>query len=251
MGYITYNVLTAALMIELFPDCDAICYLTKSTQREFVTWFCEWLKRALRGALIYNPPIDTAETRADMLKGLRLPSVNGKVSTKVPPKIKTLAELLSDSPTLTRGAARYLHPAREDTMRKYMILKGSELKYSRNLFTKEISPADRLYIRFGQLSIEECDVKKPLDLRQPRSSLAWHPSLKERKFQLEPPLTYEKLLEEAARRQRSQMDGVLEWCRLNMHLAEAFFIAIRDCPHFGKTYRNYYDVVRIMFQSRK
>ena len=42
-GHIVYNTIISILLRDLFPDPEAVCYATNTSQRRFTAWFCEWV----------------------------------------------------------------------------------------------------------------------------------------------------------------------------------------------------------------
>ena len=105
---------------------------------------------------------------------------------------------------------------------------------------------DQWYLRFGQTNVKECDQNKPVDVMVYPHGLSMHPDLAGRPLAFQLPLTYDRMLQEAFSKRRPQLDGTLEWLRLDPRNNRAFFNAMMRSPNFGKTYRSYYEVARIM-----
>jgi hypothetical protein len=111
---------------------------------------------------------------------------------------------------------------------------------------KVITPADRLFARFGytEEKLLACDVTVPLRERQDVAGwLVIHPDLKSGQFHFNVMFSEVAMKNEAARVQRAQREAVLEWVRVHVKDVHLFFSALVQ-DEFFDTYNKYYEKIR-------
>ena len=186
VGHLLYVTLFSAMMIEAFPDPDAVCYVTGVTQEIFQRYFAEWLSSALINKVVYEEHVKTATTRRELLSAIRYQTRNGRVSVDVPEKVRQFAErILKGNPTVTYGGPRFLHKAREDFISQFQELKTSKVDFEKDLFSREISAIDKIYLRYGYDSINNCDHSLPIDAADYTRALVSHPDLRLKEFKVD------------------------------------------------------------------
>ena len=148
-GHICYNVLMSVLLLEIFPDVETACRYTATTQDRFIEWFSKQLiGKSIAKVEVYAPDKAAATTREELILSLRYRDTRSKLSG-CPDRIRELSFLLHGrTPTLCFGGPRWLHLAREHFILQHhlLVLAG----HSPELFSSELSAANRCYIRFGR-----------------------------------------------------------------------------------------------------
>merc|ERR1711872_752551 len=148
------------MLLEVFLNPEVICYLANTDQHSFEAWFCEWVASGLAGSTIDTFECDRAESRQELAKAVRL--LDGDRPSETSPLIVSVyLKLRAGFPTLSQGLARYLHPVREAALAQYQTLRMNAQSASR-LMKTEVSPADRMYARFGHTDIRELDLNMPV-----------------------------------------------------------------------------------------
>lgn len=133
-GYNQQVILFTTILRDYFPDPDVVLMVTKTTQREFVTWFGEWLVGLVRNLEIDQKRYQESTKRSSLLYSIRfrepfkeegdgneyddveghLPCswAPGKLRDSPPLRILKLIKILPLWPSVTFGGPRYLHPVR-------------------------------------------------------------------------------------------------------------------------------------------
>ena len=75
-GHLTFNVLLACLLRELFPDPEVACRYTATMQANFVENFAEGMViLTIYGTEVYQPLKESATTREELVTSLRYRSL--------------------------------------------------------------------------------------------------------------------------------------------------------------------------------
>ena len=148
-GHICFNVLMSVLLLEIFPDAETVCRYTATSQDRFVEWFTKHLiGKSIAKVEIYPPDKAAATTREELILSLRYRNECSKLSS-CPDRIRELSFLLHGrTPTICFGGPRWLHLAREHFIFQHHLLVIAG--HSPELFSSELTPANRCYIRFGR-----------------------------------------------------------------------------------------------------
>ena len=183
VGHLLYVTLFMAIVLETFPDPDSACYVTGVTQEIFLQYYAEWICSALKDKVIYEEQIKDADNRQQLLKAIRYQTRNGKVSVDESEKVKVFArQVLRGYPTVSYGGPRFIHIVRYNLPEQYYALKDSQIRFPRDLFLKDISTLDNIYLRFGHEDIDRCDARAPIDAADYKEVLVHHPDLREKRF---------------------------------------------------------------------
>ena len=132
-GYNQQIILFTTILRDYFPDPDVVLMITKTTQKEFVIWFGEWLVGLLRNLEIDQLKYQESTTRSNLIwsirvrepleeeddgteniriEGLPHTEVPGKLRRFPPERIMKLTSILPPWSSITFGGPRYLHPVR-------------------------------------------------------------------------------------------------------------------------------------------
>ena len=197
--------------------------------------------------MIYNPDRNSAATRKDLVRSIKTYTVNGKVSKYCPSKLKDFLALLDRNPTIMYGGPRFLHSARQKMIFQYAILKATAVPFEKDLFERELQAEEKQYLRCGHKGIRECNHWEPVDIIDWKKSLSIHPKLAPKRFRINmDELSIDHLLREASFRERGIREGVFEFFRMNMKLIDVFFDACNEDSVFGRTYRKFYEKLRLI-----
>ena len=118
-GRIVWDVLVGCLLRDLFPEPEAVLFLTGATHREFIAVFNTLLVEALVGMEIQTDPLLSARSREDEAKCIHYRTATGAVSIGPSSTVEVLIRLFSPWLSISYGGCRYLRHARAETLRKY------------------------------------------------------------------------------------------------------------------------------------
>ena len=102
-GFITYNVLAGLLLRDVFPDPDVLCWYLKTDQPNAVTWFLDWVLKSLEGIEVYQAAEEESQTRAGMIRSLRLRDERDRFEPDTSVNLKVWIEVLGSWPSVTNG----------------------------------------------------------------------------------------------------------------------------------------------------
>ena len=247
-SYLVYNTLALCLRQEILTEPDAWCFLVKRIQRITLAWWTEWLARLLRGLFVDKAALKEATSRPQAVGALRAIDPEGRILDHPPYRVRLIASLLTNTITVMRGAARFLHVERERAMTNFRVMKTMVVtSVVEHLEETEISESDVLYIRFGQTNIQALDQRLPVVRGNDDIILTFHPSLPLQQVHIATgSLTIQYLLDRFRSFARPQQEGLLEWARLNLKRIEAFFEACIRNPLLSKKCRAVYELMRMI-----
>ena len=247
VGHLLYSTFLYALIHELFPDPEAACYTTRTIQKDFIHYIAVWITSIVKETTIYLPDRNAAATRKDLVRSIKTYTSLGKVSKYCPSKLKDFLALLDRNPTIMYGGPRFLHSVRQKMISQYAVLKATAVPFEKDLFERELQAEEKQYLRCGHKGIRECNHWEPVDIIDWKKSLSIHPKLAPKRFRIKmDELSIDHLLREASFRERGIREGVFEFFRMNMKLIDVFFDACNEDSVFGRTYRKFYEKLRLI-----
>ena len=107
-GWLTWCIVVGCILHDLFPDPDAILFLTRVTQKEFMAEFNALIQEALVGTEIQTTGLASARTREAVARGIRYRRKDGTLALSPPGRVMMLTELVSPWANITYGDCRYL-----------------------------------------------------------------------------------------------------------------------------------------------
>ena len=110
-GWLTWVIAVGCILRDLFPDPDAILFLTHVNQKEFVAEFNAIIQEALVGTEIQTGSLSSARTREAVGSCIRYRRRNGTLALSPPSRVMKLIELVSPWANVTYGGCRYLREA--------------------------------------------------------------------------------------------------------------------------------------------
>ena len=171
-GWVLYTTIARCLLRDLFPDPEAVLYLTGVTQRDFVVEFNALLMELLVGTEIQAKDLASARMRVEIASCICYRRRDRTLAEKPPGRVQLLMDLLSPWPTSPMGGCRYLKETRAETRRKYKVLHQYFKERSQpSLFDRAVEPEDEEYVLLG-LTVKECtpDLELPYE---PVGILGW------------------------------------------------------------------------------
>ena len=153
-GHIVYNTIISILLRDLFPDPEAACYATNTSQRRFTAWFCEWVASVVAGTEIDYRALEESRTRSDSMRSLRFRTESGSLSTITPDRVEMVVQIVGDWPTISYGGCRYLHQARYWCTRQHQLLTHLSEAEGMGLFNEKLSAGVIKYLTFGIPQLE-------------------------------------------------------------------------------------------------
>ena len=94
-GRIIWDVLVGCILRDIFPEPEAVLYLTGATQREFVSEFNTLLVEALAGTEIQMDPLSSAQSREDVARCISYRMATGAISPRLLSRVEVLIRLFS------------------------------------------------------------------------------------------------------------------------------------------------------------
>ena len=245
-GYIVYNIVMAALMRDLFPDPEGVCYATFTSQRSFAAWFLEWIAAAITGTEVDYRALESSVSREESMRSLRTRDIDGVLTHKAPDRVEAVIELVGDWPTLPYGGCRYLHQARFHFISQYKFLQRIPNTESLGLFAMDLSPGILRHISFGVPELRQVNWRS--ELRVEGLGLRRHGELARPRLVVEPEvMSGMDILKEAGVADRPMKEGVLEWAREDLSRVERFFSRMEENEEFRKFFLGTYDDLRFLF----
>ena len=116
------------------------------------------------------------------------------------------------------------------------------------LFSQPITSEARLYLRLGYSGLDGLDYRVPVGRFDHRSKmLTVHPELEDRRLVFDSrKMSLGTLLKRSKLADRPQREAVFEWARTHPEQVENFFGHLKKKESMGKTYRKYYEGMRMM-----
>ena len=144
------------MLRDLFPDPDAILFLTRVNQKDFVAEFNAIIQEALVGTEIQTGSLSSARTREAVARCIPYRRRDGTLALSPPSRVMTLIELVSPWANVTYGGCRYLREAKLETLRKYSVIHEyfKELNQP-SIFDRFLNQEDEEYVLMG-LTREDC-----------------------------------------------------------------------------------------------
>lgn len=214
MGHITYLILMAILQRDIFPDRDTVILLGNVDDKVFTEWFSALIRTALLGTETYQPSLEKARSRAELLQSLRFRTQEGKISSRCPSRVSAIIPLLPNWPTITYGGPRFLHQVRIATLSNFQHLREHQNAMDEAFFQVQWSKGDLQLVTFGLDCLNGVDWTVPA--QTPGFGLEFCFEIPSQPLKICPATmdpTYTQV--QSTYLKRPQRFAVLEWIRLN------------------------------------
>ena len=249
-GFMTYNVLAAILIRDLFPDPDIVLkFLGIVDQFKAVRWILELVMLSLDGVEVHNVDFDAARSRYEMIKSLRFRySFDSPLMEKSPARVLIWCEIIGDWPALTSGGCRFLSQAREWFITQARVLKSSGFKWTCGVKMKDVNSYFLSYCRFG-ISPQIIHAADYWETVSAYSGLFRPSSLKSNLCQMDPATVKPASLGKFARKERKVLKAIVfEWARYYPVMIQAFLQRMKDDLPFRHYMHGLYRGLRIIFK---
>ena len=100
-GFITYNVLAGLLLRDVFPYYDTLCWYLQTDQLRATTWFLDWLLKSLEGVEVHQVAEESAQTRPELIRSLRLWDSRDRLEDDTSLLLKVWIDVLGSWPSVT------------------------------------------------------------------------------------------------------------------------------------------------------
>jgi len=248
-GFMTYNILAGLLLRDVFLDPDVLCRYMKSSQKEAVDWFLEFLMVSLEGVEYHQKAEEEAETREEMILSLRYRDEREKLCEFSPPMIRLWTQILGKWPAPTSGGCRYLLEARERFLVQMDTLAQVGYTWSKGRRLEAPGKEEREYARFG-LEPEELEKQAWLEPVESLRGLERPKGLKIPLLVLNMEKVKSKEIgEKCTSIGRCQRWSLLEWARMNPGDLYKFFTRMEKDVGFQRFYGGLYDAMRLCYRS--
>ena len=240
-GFISYNVLAGLLLRDMFPDLDVLCWYLETDQSNAVTWFLDWVLKSLEGVEVYQAAEEESQTRARIVRSLRLRGARDRLEAETPMNLKVLIEVMKSWPSITNGGCRVLLQAREWFLKQSEVLSQARISWSNGVVLQVPRESDKDYARF-RFKLEDLSIDSLKDpIRGVRGM--WRPSGMEAGVLRFDPSVDECVSkgEQCVRLGKSQRWCILEWARLNPERFKGFFVRMIRDVEFRLFYKTLYD----------
>ena len=225
------------MLRDLFPDPDAVLFLTRVTQREFIAGVPDRYRNTDGG-------IDVSLDKGGCGERYMLQEEGRDPSPLTSRQVMMLMDLMSPWVNITYRGCRYMQEARAETLRKYSVLH----EYFRELdqlsfFDWSLGPEDEEYVLMS-LTREECtpDYKATYE---PVAIRGWGRlpgrAVPVPEFGMEE--TAQTWVTWASDNDRRLRAAVLEWVLMNSTQGPAFLCRIGSNPEFGKVFLGHYHTI--------
>ena len=247
-GFMAYNVLSAVLIRDIFPDPDIVLkFLGIVDQFKAVKWILELFMLSLDGVEVHNVDFDAAKTRYEMIKSLRFRySYDSPLMETSPARVLIWCEIIGDWPALTSGGCRFLGQAREWFITQARVLKSSGFKWTCGVKMKNINPYFLSYSRFGISPhiIHAAEYYEPV----PAYTGLFRPSsMKSSLCQMNPSTVKPATLSKFVRKQGKVLKAVIfEWARYYPLQIQDFLQRMKDDLPFRHYMQGLYRGLRII-----
>ena len=104
-GWLTWCIAVCCILRNLFPDPEAILFLTRVNQKKFVAEFNAPLQESLVGTEIQTGGLASAQRREAVARGIRYRRKDGTLALSPPGRVMMLMGLVSPWGILPTGAA--------------------------------------------------------------------------------------------------------------------------------------------------
>ena len=249
-GFMTYNILTAVLIRDVFPDPDIVLkFLGIVDQIKAVRWILEMVLLSLDGVEVHNVDFDAARTRYEMIKSLRFRySYDSPLMDMSPARVLIWCEIIGEWPALTNGGCRFLSHAREWFITQARILKSSGFKWTCGVKMKNINPFFLSYARFG-ISPHVVHDAEYFESVPAYSGLFRPLSLKSTLSRMNPSTVKPATLSKFARKEGKVLKAVVfEWARYYPLQIQGFLQRMKDDLSFRHYMQGLYRGLRIIFK---
>ena len=254
MGHITYSVLISAFLIQIAPDPDMACRLSKCTQLEWVTWFFTLIRESLMGLEISQQAADSHSalhgSYQELVNIIRYCDIHGRISDNPPDCVSFIAGLVR-WPSIAAGGPRYLHAVRLHHLSVHnAIRESSGLPGSKQYFSHEVEVSDRMYATFGHRDILSLDVNAGVDdpeLSDFQFSLEVHPGIQKPILSMEFPLDMMYIHSRSRNLDRGVREAMMEWLRLDISRVDQLYQNCNDNREFAVAMRGRHEDIRLMY----
>ena len=250
MGYMTYNILSAVIIQDYFPDPEVVCkYFDSTDQGKVGAWILDLLAYTMDGLELHQEDFKTANTRIEMMKCLRFRYAgSSELMEDCPPRVRLWIKMLGDWPAVSAGGCRFLLQCRSWFVTQASILKRSGYSGLTGVSLSEPSEYLTKYARFGIPldHINELDFSTPV----PNHYGLVHPG--SRMFPLlsiNPRISKCSSIGKFCSKQpRVQKMIIFEWARTNSHRILDFLQRMNQDLNYKKFYSKLYDGIRQIYQ---
>ena len=242
-AHMSYHILTAVLIRDIFPDPEVVCAFLGCFQSEGTTWFCEILLESVRELEVDGAVVKIAETRKDLVTALRGRTSTGVWTQGTPRRAWLWTRLFGNWPTVTNGGPRYLLQVREKFLDQVREIKAAKVKWSIDLELPEIGVEEKSHAVFGltltgaQWGLSE-DTERVGMGREPTGSpplLVINPEI----------TTASEIARQCVLNGRSQKDAIMEWVRVYPELVGQFLTRMKKDEVFCSRFEKLYDPIRL------
>ena len=250
MGHMTYNILSAVIIQDYFPDPEVVCkYFNSTNQQEVGAWFLNLLAHTMDGIELHQERFKSAETRIEMMKCLRFRYAgSSELMEDCPPRVRLWIKLLGDWPAVTAGGCRYLLQCRSWFVTQASILKRAGYSGPDGVELEEPSEYLTKYARFG---IPLAQINK-MDFTAPAPN---HYGLVHPGSSMFPLLSINPMISKCSsigkfcsKQTRVQKMIIFEWARCNPHKIRSFLKRMSQDLNYKKFYSKLYDGLRQIYQ---
>ena len=248
-GFMTYVVLSAVLLRDLFPDPEVFCHFGQCYQLDVIRWFLRMVVESLSGLEVHPAAVKQAVSRADLVRCIRTRVGSSKLSSGHPPQMQMFLEMLGQWPSITCGGCRFLIQARMWFCEQMEVLVRYGVGAGCDLLIRKVNEGDRKYAVYGvsmailskvmwsQGSVStRLEFSRPVELTHCLISVTVDQ------------LNGQKLTSFCVAANRSQREMVNEWARMNLQEVTKFFDRLMVDTVFKRWYKSYYDMLRLVYQ---
>lgn len=251
-GYISYIVLANILLLDVFPDSDATCFLAECSQFECVEKFCTWINFSLSKLEVWDVPRNQATTREGLVNALRGRLVTiGKhvLESSAPSRVTDWSKLFGKWAPLTYGGPRYISEVRDFLVVQAKALATTCFPGAQDFF-KPLDAQKTQYLTFGQTNLRDLDYSKPVP--DGLLGLKFHPdSSKPRLTARLETLEAGSMIKLAREQDRNQRLILYEFCRLSPERVGELFQRFNKSgditEEFWMQHVSVYEDIRIMY----
>lgn len=172
-----YTVVFTALLHEIFPDAEVVCQLTDKSEFQVASWFAEFVVGMLKGLEVDQAAYAAAATREQLLASLRVREAAmvksfdhepgdissnssdddedtfpaGKLRPFPPERVVSFSKVISPSPTVSFGGARFIVSTRVAVAAQAELLKNLDVAGVTNIFKDVVFTQEiKQWVTYGQ-----------------------------------------------------------------------------------------------------
>ena len=254
MGHITYSVLISTFLIQIAPDPDMACRLSRCTQLEWVTWFCTLIRESLVGLEISQQAAESHSalhgSYQELVNIIRYRDIHGKISGNPPDNVTFIAGLVR-WPSIAAGGPRFLHAVRLHHLSVHnAIRESSGIPGTKQYFSLEVEVSDRMYATFGHRDILSLDLSARIEdpeLSDFQFSLEVHPGIEKPILFMEFPLDMTYIHSRSRNLDRGVREAMMEWLRLDISRVDQLYQNCNDNREFAVAMRGRHEDIRLMY----